>query len=118
MNPYRLQAAVAYLPACAECFGRKCPRNCKMDGRSAGILPALATSNLRLITGATVSRLIPKADQRCAVEFHHDGRLHRARARHVVLAAGAYSSPGLLRHRPARTGRRGLAIAMICWAAS
>ncbi len=97
LNPYRLHSAVAYLPACEECFGRKCPRNCKMDGRSAGIIPALATGNLRLITGATVSRLITKADQVCAVEYSHGGRLHHARARHVVLAAGAYSSPGLLK---------------------
>lgn len=108
MNPYRLQAAVAYLPACAECFGRKCPRNCKMDGRSAGIMPALATGNLRLITGATVSRLITKADRVCAVEYHHDGRLHRATARHVVLAAGAYSSPGLLKASASEDWPQGL----------
>ncbi|MCC7319960.1 MAG: GMC family oxidoreductase [Rubellimicrobium sp.] len=96
MHPYRLHGALAHLPGCAECFGRKCPRPCKMDGRSAGIEPALATGRARILTGAAVTRILMRGRVARGVEIVQDGAARRLFARHVVLAAGALSSPGVL----------------------
>ena len=57
LHPYRKHVGVRYLPGCAECFGRMCPRRCKMDGRSAGVEPALATGRAALIDGCEVLAL-------------------------------------------------------------
>lgn len=97
MHPYRLHSGTACLPGCQSCYGRKCPLACKMDGRSAGIEPALATGNVGLLTRAAVTRFEAGADQISGVDYQHQGRSHRVSARHVILAAGAYASPGLLR---------------------
>jgi choline dehydrogenase-like flavoprotein len=96
LHPYRLHAALEYLPGCAECFGRKCPRPCKMDGRSAGVEPALATGRARLIAGAEVTRILMRGGQAIGVAYDDATGSHRITARHVVLAAGALSSPRLL----------------------
>lgn len=96
MHPYRLHAGLARLPGCAECFGRKCPRPCKMDGRSAGVEPALATGRARLETGAEVTRILMEGPRATGVELRQAGALRRIPARQVVLAAGALSSPRIL----------------------
>lgn len=95
MHPYRLHAAIRHLPGCRECLGRKCPRACKMDGRSAGVEPALATGNATLVTGAEVLA-IRGGDRVSHVEVRHGGRLHELTARAYVLAGGALASPRLL----------------------
>lgn len=87
VHPYRLHSAMRSSGGVSM----------KMDGRSAGLEPALATGNVTLLTEARVLRLIADHDQVTAVEYEHEGRLHRASARHVVLAAGAYASAGILR---------------------
>lgn len=96
IHPYSLHAALEYLPGCAECFGRKCPRPCKKDGRSAGVEPALATGRARLIAGAEVTRILMRGGQATGVAFRDATGDHRMTARHVVIAAGALSSPRLL----------------------
>ena len=96
LHPYRLHAAVRYVEGCTECFGRKCPRACKMDARSAGVEPALATGRAALVTGATVTRLVADGTGVTAVEFVRDGRHHLIHAPRIVLSAGALSSPRLL----------------------
>ena len=97
IHPYRLHSGTAYLPGCQSCYGRKCPRPCKMDGRSAGIEPALATGNVTLLTRAEVTRLQADAGHVSSVDYQHQGRSHRITARQIILAAGAYASPGLMR---------------------
>jgi len=96
LHPYRLHEAMAFLPGCADCGGRKCPRPCKMDGRSAGIEPGLETGRLRVITGAEVTRIRMRGLVAQGVDYLHEGAPRRLAARHVVLAAGALSSPRLL----------------------
>ena len=96
LHPYRLHAAVKYLPGCAECFGRKCPRPCKMDGRSAGVDPALATGNAELLDRCEVTALRGTATTITHIEATHRGKPLVFRAKRVVLAAGAYGSPRLL----------------------
>lgn len=96
LHPYRLHAAVKRLEGCADCLGHKCPRACKMDGRSAGLEPALETGNATFLTSCEVTRLRRRADGSVSVEVLWHGQSETITARHVVLAAGALSSPRLL----------------------
>ena len=96
LHPYRCHVAIGRLPGCAECIGHKCPRDCKRDGRSAGVEPALATGRAVLLDGAVVTRLAGAGRQVSHVSVRHGGRMRRLRARGFVLAAGALGSPRLL----------------------
>ncbi len=97
LNPYRLHAAQRFLPGCRDCLGRKCPRACKMDGRSAGVIPALATGRAALLERSEVLRLVGDGQRVSGVEIRHDdGSQRTLAAARVVLAAGALSSPRLL----------------------
>ncbi len=95
LHPYQLHAAIRHLPGCGECLGRKCPRACKMDARSAGVEPALATGNAALLCEAEVVA-IRAGDRVSHLEVRHAGALHEFRARSYVLAGGALASPRLL----------------------
>lgn len=95
-HPYRAHIGIRYLPGCTECIGAKCPRDCKMDGRSAGVKPALATGNAHLLDNCTVRRLVGTKTRIDRVEAVRGGETLSFRGRHVVLAAGALSSPRLL----------------------
>ena len=96
MHPYRLHAAVQYLPDCAECFGRKCPRPCKMDGRSSGIEPALASGRAAYAGGGEVLGLQAKGGRITGIHIRRDGAETVVAAARVVLAAGALSSPRII----------------------
>ncbi|QHQ34083.1 GMC oxidoreductase [Algicella marina] len=96
LHPYRVHMGLKYLRDCQECIGFKCPRSCKMDGRSAGVEPALATGRASLLTGCRVRRL-EHADGRVqAVVADVAGGEMRFHADEFVLAAGALSSPRVL----------------------
>lgn len=96
LHPYRTPLAIRNLPGCLECVGHRCPRACKMDGRSAGVEPALATGRAELWDRCVVRRLTGAGRRIDGVEFERDNRRVTVRARMVVLAAGAMSSPRLL----------------------
>jgi choline dehydrogenase-like flavoprotein len=96
LHPYRSHTGIANVEGCENCLGRKCPRPCKMDGRSAGVEPALATGNARLLTGAEVTRLVTDGTRISHAEVTHGGQVHRVSARRYVMAAGALHSPRLL----------------------
>ena len=96
LHPYRAHEALARLPGCTDCLGRKCPRPCKMDGRSAGVEPALATGNAQLLADCTVEELVEEAGRITALRVRAGGQEQCLRADIVVLAAGALHSPGLL----------------------
>lgn len=96
LHPYHAPTALERVPGCETCLGVKCPRSCKMDGRSAGVEPALATGNAALLTESEVVRLVPEGNELAGVEIRMEGRLHRVRARRYILAGGALGSPRLL----------------------
>jgi choline dehydrogenase-like flavoprotein len=96
LHPYRAHEALRRLPGCSDCLGRKCPMACKMDGRSAGVEPALETGQAFLLTDCTVEELIESAGRITELRVRTSGQEHRLRAGIVVLAAGALHSPGLL----------------------
>jgi len=96
LHPYQLHTALRRLDGCAACLGRKCPRPCKMDGRSAGVEPALATGRAALLDHCEVTALRGEAGQITHAEALLHGQPVTLRARRFVLAAGAFGSPRLL----------------------
>ena len=96
LHAYRAHLAIRQLDGCKECIGRKCPRDCKMDGRSAGVMPALATGRAEVLDGAEALALVGDAGsvRHLRVRWHDAEHLLQARA--FVLAGGSLSSPRLL----------------------
>lgn len=70
----------------------------KFDAETAALRVALRHHNVRLETGARVSRLAAGPDGRAiaAVHYHKDGVAHEVKPRLVILSAGAVKSAVLL----------------------
>ena len=96
LHPYRKHVGVRYLSGCQECFGRKCPMPCKMDGRSAGVEPAVATGRATVLDGTDVIAFRGSGKQISHIEAERDGRRFNLTARRYVLSAGALGSPRVL----------------------
>ena len=96
LHPYQLHSALRQIQGCESCLGRKCPMNCKMDGRSAGVEPALATGRAALLDRCEVMRLEGERERVTRVLARRDGAMLNFTADHIILAAGALSSPRLL----------------------
>lgn len=96
LHPYRAHTAARDLPDCQSCLGVKCPKPCKMDGRSAGVEPALATGNATLMDMCAVTRLLGAGDRIDGVEARRDGETLTFRASRYILAGGALNSPRVL----------------------
>ncbi len=104
-NPYRLHVGAKYIKDCGECGGKICNRDCKQDAYSACIVPGLATNNLFVCEYAEASHLDADATQVNAVHVRHthgDATPVQLQARIIVLAAGAYFTPLILKrsHNP------------------
>ncbi len=96
LNPYRSHEAIRRIPGCTDCLGRKCPFRCKMDGRSAGVEPALETDRARMLSGCSVRRLDHRDRRITGLQAEVAGQMVTLRAKSYVLAAGALHSPRLL----------------------
>ena len=96
LNPYRSHEAMRRVPGCTDCLGRKCPLPCKMDGRSAGVEPAMETGRVMLLADASVEELIEVGGRITQVRVRRGGRDVLLSAQTVVLAAGALHSPRIL----------------------
>jgi choline dehydrogenase-like flavoprotein len=96
LHPYRAHEALRRLPGCSDCLGRKCPRPCKMDGRSAGVEPALETGRAMLLADCAVEELIESGGRISQIRVRAEGRELFLQADVFVLAAGALHSPNLL----------------------
>ncbi|PIE12991.1 MAG: glucose-methanol-choline oxidoreductase [Rhodobacterales bacterium] len=95
LHPYQLHTALAHLEGCKSCLGFKCPRACKMDGRSAGVEPALATGNAAVMDRSEVTRLIGDGQRITGVEVRREGETLILTGDHYILAGGAFGSPRL-----------------------
>lgn len=95
MTPYHLHSAIRRLEDCEECLGIKCPRACKMDGRSAGVEPALATGNAELLDCTEITRLESEAGKITGLVARRAGEILTLSAPVVVLAGGAFGTPRL-----------------------
>ncbi len=59
--------------------------------------PALKRPNLKVITGATVDRILFDGKRACGVRFHHAGVIREIRVnREVVVSAGTVQTPAIL----------------------
>ncbi|UVK40227.1 GMC family oxidoreductase [Mesorhizobium sp. AR10] len=96
LHPYHVHMGVRLLPGCKLCFGHKCPRRCKLDGRTAGVEPALQTGNAVLLDMCEVQAICGTRDRVTHLEVLQGGKPRTLRARSYVLAAGALGSPKLL----------------------
>ncbi|MGQ0458019.1 MAG: GMC oxidoreductase [Hyphomicrobium sp.] len=95
-HPYGIHLGLRYVPGCMLCLGNKCPRSCKMDGRSAGVEPALQTGNAALLDMCDVRAFRGGSHRITHLEVERGGELLKFRAKRYVLAAGALGSPRLL----------------------
>ncbi len=109
LHPYRLHSALRYDPGCENCLGRKCPRSCKRDGRSAGVEPALATGNAALVTECEVVALHGSATEITGLTLRMNGETHDITPRRVILAGGALGSAHLLLRSTSDTWPDGIA---------
>lgn len=96
LHPYHTHEGFRRVEGCLDCIGRKCPRRCKMDGRSAGVEPAVETGRARLLTECTVERLVEQGGRITRLEARAGDRRIELSATYVVLAAGALHSPRLV----------------------
>lgn len=95
LHPYQTHIAAEFPADCQQCFGRRCPRPCKMDGRSAGVLPAIRTGKAELLDRCDVTRIEASA-QVSRIHCRRAGQTFTLQARQYVLAAGGLGSPSLL----------------------
>ncbi len=96
LHAYQAHMALRHVTGCQTCLGRKCPKSCKMDGRSAGVLPALETGHATLLDHCEVLRIEAGKTQATHIVARHDGQEKTFAAKQFVLSAGALSSPRLL----------------------
>lgn len=96
VHPYQGHMALRYLKNCQQCLGTKCPKACKMDGRSAGVEPAVASGRAAVMDGCEVTEIVHDEGGVTALTARRGGTAFTLRARGYVLAAGALSTPRLL----------------------
>ncbi len=95
-HPYRLNLATKNRPGCRGCVGHKCPQACKLDGRSAGVNPALATGKARILVSTAVTEILHENGTVAGLRSVQREQEHTIKAKTYILAAGALASPRLL----------------------
>ncbi len=69
----------------------------RFSAAKAYLTPNLSRPNLRVITGATTTRILLEKKRAMGVEYQHEGRVLQIKAnREVLLCAGALQSPQIL----------------------
>ncbi|GAA6181774.1 GMC family oxidoreductase [Shimia sp. NS0008-38b] len=96
LHPYKGHLALRHLKDKAVYLGRKCPNGSKMDGRSAGVEPALETGNAALLDRCMVTEIDHTGEDVTGVRVSSREGTARLTARAYVLAAGALHSPRVL----------------------
>lgn len=96
LNPYQMHMGLRYIPGCQLCFGHKCPRRCKLDGRTAGVEPALRTGKAFVLDNCDVQAIRGSRDSVSHIDVIRHGEKATLKARTYVLAAGGLGSPRLL----------------------
>ncbi len=96
LNPYRGHAALKSVDGCRNCFGSKCPFDCKQEGRTAGVNPALKTGRAELIDQCEVTKIVGSPGKVTELKALRHGETLSFKAIRYVLSAGALRSPHLL----------------------
>jgi choline dehydrogenase-like flavoprotein len=108
LSPYRLHVGIEYKTGCTECLGLPCPNDCKAEGSSRALKPALSEHGAKILFDCEVGRLAMSNDQVERVMAQCDGRSLDIRGRVVILAAGALSTPVLLMNSTSERWPRGI----------
>ncbi len=108
LKPYRVHVGIAYKPGCHECLGLPCPNDCKGDGSSRSLRPALRDHSAKILLDCEVQRLETTDARVTAVTARIGGKDIQIRGRIVVLAAGALSTPVLLRNSTSPSWPKGV----------
>ncbi|MBO9478695.1 GMC family oxidoreductase [Shimia sp. R11_0] len=96
LHPYQGHLALRRFEGSDGYLGRKCPNNAKLDGRSAGVEPALATGRAALLLRAPVTEIQHDQGRVSGVKIRVNGEHAILQAKTYVLAAGALHTPRLL----------------------
>ena len=82
---------------CDTCDGFPCMINAKSDADLNCVRPALKAANIKLVTGAKVTRLVTNAtgNSITSVEVEIDGQKHAYKSNVVVTSCGAINSAAL-----------------------
>lgn len=96
LNPYRLHLATRFPDKCRLCVGAKCPWGCKMDGRSAGVVPALETGHAALLDGCDVEEILEDGANVTGLRVSRNGQEAILTAPTYALCAGTLGSARLL----------------------
>jgi choline dehydrogenase-like flavoprotein len=82
---------------CGYCVGFACPNGSRAGTHNTVIPRAMATGRCTLLTQVTVSKVLLEAGKAVGVEFFDEnGSLQTARARQILLCAGAIETARLL----------------------
>ena len=89
VNGYRQEGFAA--------FDRNVHRGRRLSAARAYLHPVLSRPNLKVITGAYVTKILFAGQRAVGVEFTHGkGAVRRARAGEIILSGGSINSPQLL----------------------
>ena len=97
MKPYRVHVGIAYRPGCRECIGLPCPTDCKADGSSKALCPAVRDHGAKIILNCEVERLETTDGRVTAVSARTPTSILKLRGRVIAVAAGALCTPLLLK---------------------
>lgn len=83
---------------CAHCDAYYCPRDAKMDAEIGGIRPAIATGNVKLLTGTKCLKVLTTPDGKRATGaiIKSNGVESKINAGLVAVACGIAGTPSLL----------------------
>jgi choline dehydrogenase-like flavoprotein len=95
LHPYRSHVGMRYIDRCEECFDH-CWYGCKSDAGHTCVVPALVEHGASILPRCEVVGLHVTGRRVTGVRARRDGQELNLRAPVVVLAAGAYMTPGLL----------------------
>jgi choline dehydrogenase-like flavoprotein len=96
LHPYRAHVGFEFVEGCKECGGVICPQDCKNDAGRICLMPALRQYGARILDQCEVLRLESSGRAVQKVYSRWRGQTLALSAKIVVLAAGAFLTPGLL----------------------
>ncbi len=96
-HPYRLHVGVKYQKDCGECGGHICKWGCKRDAYNSCLVPALQESHFYVAEYAEASKLEANETSVTSVQVTQKKQSFSLNGKIIILGAGAYFTPMLLK---------------------
>lgn len=109
LHPYQPALACDLIPECTGCQAYACAKNCKNDSSKMCLEPAIRDHGAQLLDECRVLRLNTEGDTVTGVVCEYGDKQIILKAHTVVLAAGSFDSPAILRRSTSREWPDGLA---------